>query len=111
MLYQFPNNGHGLLTLDTEDVNYDALARKLGLKRKWQARAVKRVIDSFGNEDPDLRNNGHLKTASELKREGRESVIEIMIERELLERSLKSINGVQQPAYGLNAKKLYELTQ
>lgn len=111
MLYQFENNSSGLTTIDTGEIDYDRLVGKLGLKKKWELRAVRRVIGSFDKTDQDLRDNGHLKTMPELEIEARGSVIEVMVERELLKRGLRFINGVQQAVYGLNPKCLYELSQ
>ena len=110
MLFQIENNGSGFIIIDTEHLNYENLCENLGLKEDSQKDEVMRVINSFDKVDPDLRDNGHYKTRVMLLRESRESVFEKLIEAEVLKRDIKFINGIQQPVYGLNPKKLYELS-
>jgi hypothetical protein len=110
MLFQVDFNGSGFVTIDTEHLNYDFLCNSLGLKKDWEKKAVKRVIQCFDNSDPDLKDNDHYKTIFFLMKEAGECILERLIEAEVLKRNIKFINRTQQPVYGLNPKKLYELS-
>ena len=110
MLFQI-DSGNGVITIDTEHMNYEVLCNRLGLKKEWEIKAVKRVITSFDKTDPDLKDNGHYQTRPLLIREAREGVFEKLIEAEILKRDFKFINGIQQPVYGLDPKKIYELSK
>lgn len=110
MLYTVEDNGLSLLTIDTADINYDKLSKNLGLKTDLEKISLKCVVDFFDNTDPDLR-NGYYKTKSELIREARETLVDKLIEKEILQRNVRSITGIQQAVYGLNPKKLLKLSQ
>lgn len=48
MLFQFNDNGKGILTLDTDHIDYDRLCDFLGLRNREKDRiAVKKIIQAF----------------------------------------------------------------
>lgn len=131
MLFQFEFNGKGLVTLDTATVNYEAVWQKLELDEREKI-AAQRVMNFFNASHPDLKDNDHLKTRGELERiasfdipsgvaekginkgkgigarlyfDGK--VVNKLLDAELL---IRQKIDIHQPVYGLNPKKLYELS-
>ena len=118
--------------INREELNYERVWDLLGLKND-ERKAAQKVINSYNSCSLDLRNNDHLKTLGQLeilattpqnltvafdpkldygKRvqfSGGKPVVEKLIERDLLIRTERLVDGNFRPVYSLNAKKLYEL--
>ncbi|MEK6937291.1 MAG: hypothetical protein AABW58_04430 [Nanoarchaeota archaeon] len=140
MLYPFHDNGRGILTLDTDHIDYDRLCDFLGIKNREKDRlAVKKIIESFESGNPDIveafLSREEIVTRGRLDftffaegsvagdSEGRlyfgenpfTNALNRLVEEGLLERKLKETKvlgkKVEKPVYGINPKKIYQLIQ
>ena len=141
MLYQVEDNSSGIKTVDTDHLDYDRLSDFLGLRKEGDREAIKKIImayEFFPNPDlvrpflskDEIATKGEINFAFyagdkvKVNSDGRlsfgteNSFCELMnklVEAGLLERKLKEEEMFgethHKPVYGLNPRKLLELSQ